>query len=222
MLSNLLHVADRAMGGAMYSSPLDQYQATLTGGTDIQVTLERNVRLLHMFANLGDGEGQVQACDTLTELCRSTRRSAAKLVLDQALIDQGALTSLLVLLRTERVEPCRAAAELLTELTSGAEQRRALVRSGVLQPLLERMRRTADPRLLREGARLVAELSADAGCTAALLREQAPRALLHLCRSRALPCHELAVIALGRLSRADAALHASGTLTKTLIRVAEM
>eukprot|EP00966_Prymnesium_polylepis_P234637 5427461-Prymnesium_polylepis.1 len=148
----VLNAVDRAVFG---TDRLDQYHAALTGdGGEILLKLERNARRLHMFTNLGDFEGLVQACDALTEMCRSTRQASEfgpAINIDQAVLDQGVLTSLTVVLgRENQPESSRAAAELLAELASGAEQRRALMHSGVLKPLVLQIRKASDPRLLRE------------------------------------------------------------------------
>ena len=64
MLDALARSADRifssldrpAEGGA-----LSQYVASLGGGSEEQVALEKSLRLLHMFVRFGDALGTVQA-----------------------------------------------------------------------------------------------------------------------------------------------------------------
>ena len=85
-------------------------------------------------------------------------------------------------------------------------ERSAVVRSGLLRPLVALLRRSNEPRLLREGARVLAALASEPAATSALLREDAPRALRHLCRSKAVQSHGLAVRALGRLARTEGTL----------------
>ena len=74
MLDALARSADRifssldrpAEGGA-----LSQYVASLGGGSEEQVALEKSLRLLHMFVRFGDALGTVQACDALVQLIRT-------------------------------------------------------------------------------------------------------------------------------------------------------
>jgi hypothetical protein len=53
------------------------------------------------------------------------------------------------------------------------------------------------------GQKALSALAAEPLALSPLLREGAPRALKHLCRSQALQAHADAVVALGRLARAD-------------------
>ena len=60
------------LGGLLGASAEDYtpaYDAALSGSApqDLKV-LERHARALNVYVNLGDAEGQVQACDALTEM----------------------------------------------------------------------------------------------------------------------------------------------------------
>ena len=159
---------------------LTQYAAALTNAPEAAQALEKGVRMLNLFTNMGDLAGQVEACDALCETCRAGSGAPGR-----AIVDHGALVALKAILQGARIEPCRAAAELIAALCSVADQRRAVVRSGLLKPLIVLLRKASEPRLLREGARILAALAAEPSALPALLREDAPRALKHLCRSRA-------------------------------------
>ena len=218
MLDALARSADRifssldrpAEGGA-----LSQYVASLGGGSEEQVALEKSLRLLHMFVRFGDALGTVQACDALVQLIRTGGATR------QAVLDGSALPSLVLVLQTERPDSWRAATELLAELAAGDDhQRRALLRSGAVPPLVQHLRQATDPALLREGARLLAALAVEPAAAAALLREGAPRALVHLCRSDALQAHALSVRALGQLALTDVELLRSPQVLRVLCRVA--
>ena len=110
MLDALARSADRifssldrpAEGGA-----LSQYVASLGGGSEEQVALEKSLRLLHMFVRFGDALGTVQACDALVQLIRTGGATR------QAVLDGSALPSLVLVLQTERPDSWRAATELL-------------------------------------------------------------------------------------------------------------
>lgn len=198
---------------------LTQYHAALdpyfSAPADLKA-LERLCRALNLYVNLGDAEGQVQACDALCEMLRNGAGGLA----GRAVLDQGTLPSLVVVLQGARTEPCRAAAALLAEVCTGAQQRRAVVRSGLLRPLVELLRKASEPRLLREGARVLAALAREPLAVTPLLREGAPRALKHLCRSKSVQAHALAVQALGRLARNDASLLDSAGLPRVFCAVA--
>ena len=194
---------------------LTQYAAALTNAPEAAQALEKGVRMLNLFTNMGDLAGQVEACDALCETCRAGSGAPGR-----AIVDHGALVALKAILQGARIEPCRAAAELIAALCSVADQRRAVVRSGLLKPLIVLLRKASEPRLLREGARILAALAAEPSALPALLREDAPRALKHLCRSRAVACHAQAVQALGRLARADPTLLDSAGLPKVFCAVA--
>lgn len=220
MLTVLDLVLD-AFGGA--SGPRDEdvlvgYAHTLSASAPLELKdLEQTARALNLYTNVGDAEGQAQACDALCERVRAGVGGLA----GRAVIDQGTLPSIIVILQGGREEPCRAAAALLSEICSaGGEQRRAVVRSGALRPLVPLLRKSHEPRLLREGARVLAALAAEPLALTPLLREGAPRALKHLCRSQALQAHADAVVALGRLARADASLLGEGGLPRVFCSVA--
>ena len=199
---------------------LQQYAASLSGTAPQELkALERLCRSLNLYVNLNDTEGQVQACDALVEMCHTTANGG--LFLSRTVLDQGTLPSLVVILHGAKSEPCRAGAALLAEICGrNAELRKAVVRSGALRPLVALLRQSDEPRLLREGARVLAALASEPAAVGALLRESAPRALKHLCRSRAVQAHALAVRALGRLARSDATLLASAGLPRVFCSVA--
>ena len=51
---------------------LTQYAAALSGSAPAELmALEKLCRSLNLYVNLGDAEGQVQACDMLCEMCRT-------------------------------------------------------------------------------------------------------------------------------------------------------
>ena len=198
---------------------LTQYAASLSGSAPAELkAIERLCRSLNLYTNLNDTDGQVQACDALCEMNHTPNGS---LFLARAVMDQGTLPSLVVVLHGGKPEPCRAAAALLAEICGRAsEQRKAVVRSGALKPLVSLLRHSDEPRLLREGARVLAALADEPTAVSSLLRESAPRALKHLCRSRAVQSHALAVRALGRLARGDENLLASAGLPRVFCSVA--
>lgn len=222
----MLQMASALLGGSSFGDEepiLQQYAASLSAGAPAELkALERWCRSLNIYVNLGDAEGQVQACDALQEMCSS--KSAGGLggpLLARACLDQGTLPSLVVVLHGARAEPCRAASALLAELcAAGSEQRKAVVRSGALKPLVAHLRRSSEPRLLREGARVLAALASEPSAVSSMLRESAPRALKHLCRSKAVQSHALAVQALGRLARSDPTLLDSSGLSRVFCAVA--
>ncbi len=156
---------------------LAMYAASLTNAPEAARAIEKGARMLNLFANLRDVEGQIQACDALTEMCRAGAGAPAR-----AIVEHDVLPALVSIVQAGRTEPCRAAAELTAELCGGAEQRRAVVRSGMLKPLISLLRKASEPRLLREGARLLAALADAPSALGSMLREGAPRALKHLCR----------------------------------------
>ena len=181
----------------------------------LALEMEKALRLLHMFVRFGDAQGQVGACETLMDVLRGSEDLRA------AVLNGGALPSLVVMLQADRPEAWRAAAELLAELALGEdEQRGAVLRSGAISQLLHLLRQSSDPAFLREGARVLARVSEEPAAAAALLREGAPRALMHLCRSDALQAHALSVHALGRLALVDCNLLRSPQVLRVLCRVA--
>ncbi|KOO22970.1 hypothetical protein Ctob_007218, partial [Chrysochromulina tobinii] len=136
MLTAILDAFD-AFGSA--SGPRDEdvlvgYAHTLSASAPLELKdLEQTARALNLYTNVGDAEGQTQACDALCERVRAGVGGLA----GRAVIDQGA-----------------------------------------------------------------------------------PRALKHLCRSQALQAHADAVVALGRLARADASLLGEGGLPRVFCSVA--
>ena len=218
----MLTAAASLLGGGAFDDEdpiLTQYAASLSGSAPAELkAIERLCRSLNLYTNLGDTDGQVQACDALCEMCGTP---TGGFFLSRAVVDQGTLPSLVVVLHGAKPEPSRAAAALLAEICArGGEQRKAVVRSGALRPLVALLRQSSESRLLREGARVLASLAAEPGAVASLLRESAPRALKHLCRSRAVQSHALAVCALGRLARSDDTLLASAGLPRVFCAVA--
>ena len=218
MIDALARSADRIFSSLDRPSDggaLSQYVASLGGGSEEQVALEKSLRLLHMFVRFGDALGTVQACDALVQLIRTGGATR------QAVLDGSALPSLVLVLQTDRPDSWRAATELLAELAAGDDhQRRALLRSGAVPPLVQHLRHATEPTLLREGARLLAALAVEPTAATALLREGAARALVHLCRSDALQAHALSVRALGQLALTDAELLRSPQVLRVLCRVA--
>jgi hypothetical protein len=218
MIDALARSADRIFSSLDRPSDggaLSQYVASLGGGSEEQVALEKSLRLLHMFVRFGDALGTVQACDALVQLIRTGGATR------QAVLDGSALPSLVLVLQTDRPDSWRAATELLAELAAGDDhQRRALLRSGAVPPLVQHLRHATEPTLLREGARLLAALAVEPTAATALLREGAARALVHLCRSDALQAHALSVRALGQLALTDAELLRSPQVLRVRCRVA--
>ena len=218
MIDALARSADRIFSSLDRPSDggaLSQYVASLGGGSEEQVALEKSLRLLHMFVRFGDALGTVQACDALVQLIRTGGATR------QAVLDGSALPSLVLVLQTDRPDSWRAATELLAELAAGDDhQRRALLRSGAVPPLVQHLRHATEPTLLREGARLLAALAVEPTAATALLREGAARALVHLCRSDAVQAHALSVRALGQLALTDAELLRSPQVLRVLCRVA--
>ena len=76
----------------------------------LALEMEKALRLLHMFVRFGDAQGQVGACETLMDVLRGSEDLRA------AVLNGGALPSLVVMLQADRPEGWRAAAELLAEL----------------------------------------------------------------------------------------------------------
>ena len=179
--------------------------------------LARGMRLLNMYVRVGDADGQVQAADALGRMQHPPSRESRA----RSMVEQGVLPCVVVILKAERPGPCRAAMGLLAEVAGGsAELRSAVVQSGVLRPLMHHLNRSVESECLREGARVLKALAADVGCVPALLREGAPHALRRMCRSDAVQCHALAVVALGLCAQADRALLLSPSLPRVLCRVA--
>ena len=204
----MLQMASALLGGSSFGDDeepiLQQYAASLSGNASQELkATERWCRSLNLYVNMGDAEGQVQACDALQLMCSSSETLGGQL-LARAVLDQGTMPSLVMILHGARAEPCRAASGLLAELcAAGSEQRKAIVRSGALKPLVAHLRRSSEARLLREGARVLAALASEPSALGSLLREGAPKALKQICRSKAVQSHALAVQALGRLARSD-------------------
>ena len=195
---------------------LAQYAHALRGNAPAELkALERHSRSLNMYVNIGDEEGQVKACDELSEMVRVGAGGLA----GRAIIDQGTLPSLVMVLQGRKTEPCRAAAALIAELCGGTQQRHAIVRSGLIRSLVALLRHADEPRLLREGARVLASLANEPLAISQLLREGAPRALKHLCRSSATQAHARAVQALGQLAQQDGAVLTSAGLPRVLCAV---
>ena len=219
-LDALVASASRVFSGLQAASAdpsLARYAAALSGGSEQTAALERGVRLLHVYTRFGDAEGQAQACEALAKLCVVGVDDARR----QAMLDHGVLASLVVVVRSERPEPLCAATELLAAVAGGSlDHRRAVLRCGVLSPLVGALRHATDARFLRAASRLLAELASEPACVPALLREGAARSLTHVCRSKVLAAHADAVDAVGRLARADGSLLKSASLLRVLCRVA--
>ena len=116
MIDALARSADRIFSSLDRPSDggaLSQYVASLGGGSEEQVALEKSLRLLHMFVRFGDALGTVQACDALVQLIRTGGATR------QAVLDGSALPSLVLVLQTDRPDSWRAATELLAELAAG-------------------------------------------------------------------------------------------------------
>ena len=138
----MLTAAASLLGGGAFDDEdpiLTQYAASLSGTAPAELkAIERLCRSLNLYTNLGDTDGQVQACDALCEMCGTP---TGGFFLSRAVVDQGTLPSLVVVLHGAKPEPSRAAAALLAEICArGGEQRKAVVRSGALRPLVALLR----------------------------------------------------------------------------------
>ena len=103
VVSGIVATLDRVIGASSLDGTLAGASSSLSGvAREEALELERAVRTLHMFANLGDAAGQVKACDALIKLSRGRRD------LQQSLVDQGVLASLVVVLQARATSPTAA------------------------------------------------------------------------------------------------------------------